>query len=82
VGAPVVALMNDGERQIGCGYTLLADRCVDERRLLGGGMSVVDDELMDDHERSSVCARHQKKNHRASRAPPQNGMFALVHSSG
>jgi len=30
VGAPVVALMNDGERQIGCGYMLLADLCVDE----------------------------------------------------
>ena len=52
----MVVLMNDGERQIGCRYALLIDRCVDERRLLGGGMSVVDDELMDDdHERSSVC---------------------------
>ena len=47
--------MNDGEHQIGCRYALLTDRCVDERRLLGGGTSVVDDELMDDHERSSVC---------------------------
>ena len=47
--------MNDGERHIGCRYALLIDRHVDEQRLLGGGTSVVDDELMDD-ERSSVPA--------------------------
>jgi len=47
-----VVLMNDVERQIRCRYALLTYRCVvDERRLLGGGTSVVDDELMDDHER-------------------------------
>jgi len=55
VGAPMVVLMNDGERQISCGYTLLTDLCVDERRLLGGGTSGVDDELMDDHERMNGC---------------------------
>ena len=33
--------MNDGERQMGCRYALLIDRCVEERRLLRG-TSVVD----------------------------------------
>ena len=52
--------MNNGEGQIGCRYALLTDRCVDERRLLGGGTLVVDDELMDGHDMVNVC-RHQRR---------------------
>ena len=47
--------MNNGEGQIGCRYALLTDRCVDERRLLGGGTLVVDDELMDGPDMVNEC---------------------------